>query len=246
MVENGMSQKHSVVFMHIPKTAGIALDQALREALRPERSLDALTMLGIAYLADSDLEDFDYIHGHFGYRLFHRLKRPSRKITVLRHPVDRVISSYYYYRELQVNFPIVHFSKNNSLEDFIKSDIVEIFRHVNNGQTWQIFYDTGFFIREQHKHLRGRDILRQALENLASFDWVCVQERLDEGVGLLERTLGVSLPGIPRANVTSQRPALANVPEAVIDSIIQRNSLDMELYQAAVAMFEERLAPAAL
>jgi len=198
------------------------------------RCLFSSGLADLAYLTDAELAGFDYIHGHFGYRLFRRLNLPHRKVTTLRHPVDRVVSLYHYHRSVDEPQQMAWLTKRLTLEEFIDSDHAVIRANVDNGQTWQLFHDIPPFCRAQYRHWRGRDILAQAKENLAGFDVVCIQEHFAESLDTLEERLGLPLNRRARANVNAHRPRLTDVPQRILDKIADRNPLDMELYETAV------------
>lgn len=112
--------------IHIPKTAG----RTFREILKSQYGVNGVLSLDHYYLtkqneqlADHPTDRYPVIHGHLPYRQISKVALPSSKyITWLRHPVDRVISNYYHYRDSV--FPAKQ--KRNpsaqlvSIEDFIE------------------------------------------------------------------------------------------------------------------------------
>jgi hypothetical protein len=95
---------HRVLFVHIPKTAGMSLYTALEGWASPRRSLrfprggpaDLAAYLG---LADSTIDGLRLLSGHFPLDVFRR--RPLTgwsPITLLRDPVARVLSTFAFAR----------------------------------------------------------------------------------------------------------------------------------------------------
>lgn len=92
------------IFLHIMKTGGTSLRHSLDETfgkkllVDPSHRLDRLTDKGILRLHKSLLvypknyKDYEIIFGHFNYRKYRHLGRPT--ITILRDPVERVRSHY--------------------------------------------------------------------------------------------------------------------------------------------------------
>ena len=92
-----------LVYMHIPKCAGTSIDQYFRERFGADKSIRIFLLFtavgdGAANFSDQQLLQYDYISGHFNPSLPQRMGLIHRTFTVLRHPVDRVISQYYHYR----------------------------------------------------------------------------------------------------------------------------------------------------
>ena len=129
----------TLIFLHLPKTGGTALRTSLRRAFDPAATalvypaddLDgAMTREQFAALSREDLERLRLVMGHLSYGVHRRLSHPCRYATIVREPVDRIVSLYYHYR----NLPGVRFmSKGHrerlrlrlrrvSLEDWVFSE----------------------------------------------------------------------------------------------------------------------------
>ena len=104
-----------IISVHLPKTAGTSFGKALRTRFRtrllrdysdfpintpqPERNRAAL-QASLRH-AESDFSDIECIHGHFlpiKYLLTVH-NRQVKFVTWMRHPVERALSHYYYWKE---------------------------------------------------------------------------------------------------------------------------------------------------
>ncbi len=83
-----------VIFLHIPKTAGQSVHAALvdafgEKAVCPARVNDQLKLMSI-----SELHQYRVFSGHFDWTMLDCLKGPTYVFTVLRDPLERLLSFY--------------------------------------------------------------------------------------------------------------------------------------------------------
>jgi hypothetical protein len=88
------------------------------------------------------------------------------------------------------------------------------------------------------------DVLARAMQHLHRLTVVGLTERFDESVLLAARTLGWRFPAHDVHNVTRRRPRLDEIPADVRARIEEHNRFDAALYEEGRRMFEERLAAA--
>jgi len=81
-----------LIFVHVPKTAGSSFAYYLSRLYNHAR--DTEKYWRGEYTDRNIFESYDLIYGHFHYSKYKYLNRPL--ITLLRNPVERVISQYYY------------------------------------------------------------------------------------------------------------------------------------------------------
>jgi hypothetical protein len=105
-----------VVFMHVPKTSGVAISSGLRVALAPERALDghdhclfgsfanfetiAESIQRTIYESPAGLpQDADFVGGHFAFSTLWDAYPAARRITLLREPYSRLMSHWLFWRQ---------------------------------------------------------------------------------------------------------------------------------------------------
>lgn len=93
-----------VLFLHIPKTAGQSVHQFLidkygEENVCPARVNDQFTNLG-----QNELKKYTVYSGHFDWSHFDVIDENIFTFTILRDPLDRVLSFYFYLREQAMIF----------------------------------------------------------------------------------------------------------------------------------------------
>jgi hypothetical protein len=98
------SPRHAVLFVHIQKTAGMSLYNALARAFAPgesmrfERSQEAFKQQFLA-MPEAELKRYRLLSGHFNLPLWlSRDLGPRLVLSAVREPVDRVLSTYRYMR----------------------------------------------------------------------------------------------------------------------------------------------------
>ncbi len=94
-----------VFFLHIPKTAGQSVHAALvnafgKEAVCPARVNDQLRRMSII-----ELNRYQVFSGHFDWSLLDCIKGPKYVFTILREPMDRILSFYFFLRDQAENLP---------------------------------------------------------------------------------------------------------------------------------------------
>lgn len=236
----------AVLFLHIPKAGGQTLGEYVynhcRDAEARAASVADTLDAGVAYLNYGFLKepglvvpehvrrllgrrDLRAVIGHFCFGLHEHVARPHVYVTLLRDPVERVVSLYHYAK--------LH--ETMGLEEFVGSPP---FKEVDNDQTRRL---AGV---DPPLGRLTRDALDAAKENLRShFAVAGTIERFDETLALLRLKLGWTreVVSYPR-NVNSKRPAVASFPRETIEAVRARNELDLELWQYASRLMDEAIA----
>jgi hypothetical protein len=171
------------------------------------------------------------IWGHIPFGIHEQLGVEPLYITILRHPIDRVISIYRYIKHNE-DHPLheaVHGS-GLSLLDFIRSGID--LPEVSNGQTRQLAGELGDQLDEE--------ALTRAKSNLVEFSALGLTERFDESLILFRRRLGWKMPFYISKNVAHSAARPVKRTDATWRLLEEHNRLDMELYEFATDLFDHR------
>lgn len=240
----------TVLFLHIPKTAGSTLREVLKRCYGNSmysidggdvrRSKKKLLSIPVSRRAELRL-----IEGHMGFGWHEFLPQACTYITILREPIDRIISHYYYVLRTPEHY--LHqtvTSQKMTLEDFVSSGITE---ETDNGQTRLL---SGAEEPLQRPFAQGSirfgecsvQILERAKQNLhAHFSVIGLVERFDETLMLLKQTFGWRIPFYIPENVTRHRPRKEEIPRETLELIKRHNELDISLYEYVTKIFEESL-----
>ena len=242
-----------LVFTHFPKTGGTTLHEILiekfyqRKVFRFDDTRDYETFLEMSY---EERDEFDYIRGHIPPCMHDFISRPCRYIVLLREPLERVISEYYFMltspehpRHEEYNREKVTLEKHlvERIENFYGGEILNILlypnlkrlRDIPEVENWRSFYPYSMneMIEESKRKLRE------------DFFQVGILERFGDFVFLLSRKLGWRVPYYRIKNRSRGRPDTADILDTIDTNLLSRfyeaYSAEYQLYEYARSIFEE-------
>ena len=165
-------------------------------------------------------------------------------MTLLRDPVDRVISLFYYLQKL--GSPLLD---HLSIEDFLTSNIHYIPRLFFNCQTLDLAaehpgIDKPCLIWGKVKadiNQQSPPDLEKAKEHIDKyFSVVGITEMFNESVYLMKKQFGWSDISYTKKNI-NKHPDNTQLPEHVLDFIREKNKIDIQLYEWAKKRFEAKI-----
>ena len=228
-----------LLFLHLPKTGGISLRSVIFSNYPPsviyqiEPSSPVRSIRHLKSLPKKDLARLRVITGHTLWGVHRILSQPFVYLTMLREPVERVLSLYSYVRSSPTHRLYKEANALGiSLQDFLRWDKV---RHeVENQQT---------------KLLAGRwsvnvtctdELLEMAKNHLEKYMAVGLTERFADSLSLFAHVFGWRNVSVVRANVTAKRLRREDIDEDTLQFIAELNRCDMELYRLAQRLFEQQ------
>lgn len=232
----------TVIFLHIPKTAGTTLIKVLDRHYPAHRvyslGLDAhAAVKAFKMLPLAERQQIRLLRGHMPFGLHSDLPQPSTYVTVLRDPIERVISEYYFILRTPQHYLYDVVVKNKmSLKALLESEVALM---MNDGQTRLL---SGVWGEIGFGDCSAAD-LALAKQNLSQhFSVVGLTERFDETLLLLKRTLGWRRSIFyRRQNVDANRPNRHALDAGTLALVAEVNRHDLALYAHAQTLFTAQL-----
>ncbi len=226
----------TVIYLHIPKTAGTTLHRIIDRQYQAEES-------HFIHRHDVGIEEFKalsperrarirMLRGHIPFGLHRYIPWPATYITMLRDPIERLISYYFFVRRCPEHY----------LHDYALAQGMTLRRYVESRvslatDNFQTRIISGAWTNVGYGEC-NESTLALAKRNLAQhFAVVGLAERFDETLLLLKRRFGWGDVFYTRRNVTEGRPRQESLPAQTLAVLRQHNRLDLELYRYAEALF---------
>lgn len=241
-------EKRTLIFLHIFKTGGVTLNKILSRQFPPD-SVFVIThaappvireaLLEFKQLSHKDTKQIRYLAGHMPFGFHKYLVQPCIYTTLLRNPVDRVISEYYAFQRNADSYLYKEItSRNIRLEDYVREGMFLAW----NGQVRLLRETSKDWLEIFGPVSLSRKNLQVAKENLRQHFIVGLTDRFDESLILLKRTFGWDGDiHYAKQNVGLRVPGRDEVSSKAVSLIEKYNQLDMELYEFGKRMFEEKI-----
>ena len=242
-----------IAFVHIPKTAGGALTTMFVNAYSrtgvydtgnyvsgPEKALGKITRKSGSWESWQRRGGRIAI-GHTPYGLLGpNLPADTRYVTLLREPVDRVLSHYYRHIHREGLSDVERGPRQRERAGSLEEALVEMRLPALCNLSTRLLCS--------HPTLETLppSALDEAKENLRSFAFVGIQERFEESVVLLQRMLGLGpVPYVDKhVSRPGQRPSVDEISDEDRALVLEHNQFDAELYALGRELFEQSLAVA--
>jgi hypothetical protein len=240
-----MTHPARLIFTHVPKTGGTSLRGVLGRHYPASHSMHIKkrdnynNARSILTQPKAQRDALRLIAGHLSYGIHPYLDGPSIHVTLLRHPVKRLISDYFFTRSL---------SDDKKPENFMQTSIEEYAQNPQHNQPFvRAFYGFNFDPtspeRPSDPFALPADALEIAKNNLREhYQVVGLTEEFDASLMLMKRALGWKNVYYHVMNVTRQDPLRDKLSPETIQVIEQACAQDIAFYNYAKTLFEAQKA----
>lgn len=240
-------QHETLIFLHIPKTAGTTLRQVVGRQFvgQPQYLIgsgEERDFTAFLALPEDERARLRYVGGHVSYGVHRFIPNPARYITMLRDPREHLISYYYYFRE----------DTTSKTYDLVRGRTFEEFLQIPRMQSIQLDLIVGLddvpnaaggWGMRRNRSLPVEERLRIAERHLREhFTAVGLVERFDESMLLLRQRLGWKNVYYARLRETQSRPKKVEDKAPLHALVEQYAQPDLALYALAQRIFEEQIA----
>jgi hypothetical protein len=242
--DGGQGEARKFAVIHLPKTAGTSLNALLEARLGAD----------FAVLSPSRIVNFydmvagcRVLSGHLPYFVYRWGTVPRELVTVIRHPVDRIVSNYKFILAEPGHYAHDYVVKRRlSLRDCFEHPVLrqEFVDFQTRMLGWSPSEEVALpalglrayesFWREWNAFLYGvadRATLQRALARLSQEIRFAVLGDRDSILGLASLLVGAPVLSLPHENKTP--PVDYRVTAADLEEIKRNNGLDQELYDFA-------------
>ena len=234
-------EQQTLVFLHIPKTAGTTLHLIIERQYNPGNIVTIHTSVENAQqisrlqnLPSTQKQKIKVIKGHTFYGWHQLMPQPCIYFTLLRNPVERFISNYYFMLKTEGHVLGQQLLKQKvTLEDFVS------WTGEDNYQTRFLAKNIGEADLDIRESECTRATLERAKKNLRkNFAVVGTVEEFDTTLLLLKKTFGWKNVFYKVKNKNKQRPSNSLISQETLSLIEEKNQLDLELYQYATEILQ--------
>lgn len=225
----------ALIFLHIPKTAGTTLNRIIEWQYNPLTifTMDPYRIRAtperLKKLSEQRRRRLRVVRGHLYYGVHEFLPQGATYITMLREPVARFFSSYYFIQRR----PLHPMHRKVTTERIGVEDFIRLTPHRQNLQCSLI---SGI----KNNGTCDERALENAKENLVkSFSVVGICERFEESLMLIATTFDWDVPFYENRKVSKTRP---EIEPGAVEMIREHNRLDLELYEFGKNIFQEMVA----
>ena len=225
-----------VIFDHLPKTAGMAVNNWLKSELGNAVVTENLSGLHSQLIRDYG-GIFSVISGHVYFSSEDQHDFRHEYLTLLREPIYRITSWIFFVLNNHKPFDLPD-NLYEQVRNFVDSDGEEInsnlYVHIENT------YCRHFCILTTQN---ANEDIENAMSMLEKYAVVGLYESMPRFLSDVADLIGIPRPvEMEKVNVTSQRPTVAEISPMLRQRLIELNKLDIELYQRVKAWKEEQWA----
>lgn len=237
------------IYLHIPKNAGNTIKMILANQYKNNLVMISpnFNYYDLQRINECQKDEIKYFYGgHLPFGLHRLFSHNMKYITLLRDPVERILSSYRY---ICLNkkggfHKAIPIKERNCIESFVQNIDKYTLTHGNNAQTRLISgiqMDKGSNLIDSEIVISHEEMYNIAIQNIKTHFIFCgIIERFEESIVLMKKHL--EWPRrlyFTKRNITPK--TAPEVDQNTINLIKFKNSLDLKLYELIKQKLENEI-----
>jgi hypothetical protein len=210
------ARRVKILFVHIPKTAGISIYRGIERAYGMDKCIRFAQLTErdkYRAMSDEEVAHYDLLSGHFPFSIFAEKDISQfRAVALVRDPVDRLLSEYFYVRGWPEH-PMHEQYSALSLDEFLAYKASD---QRKNPQCW--------YFSEKGTFESAREVIRK------HFDLVGTYAALEAFWSQLKLLAKAEFGELPVENTTSSRLPLGEVDTRIKQAVEAMVPEDVKLY----------------
>ncbi|TPE68339.1 sulfotransferase family protein [Halalkalibacterium halodurans] len=226
-MDNRNHSANVLIHLHMPKTGGTTLKKIIKRNYDSRKSVDVYEehhkLPGI--FKGLSKQNIECVQGHLPFGVHEYFNRPTTYITMLRDPVDRVISEYYFIRNIEWH----------NLHESVMKMSLEEYQGLPKNRNLQTRYILGGQLTSVTEVNRAKNILKN------HFAVVGLTEKFDTSLFLMKEMFNWKQVAYQKYNVTKKRRSKEEISPKLLEKIAKNNEADLELYAFAKELLAKRI-----
>jgi len=233
-----------IIFLHIPKAGGTTLYSVIRKNYDANKIYTLAgtrqAMIEFMKMPREEINRYYCVQGHMGFGFHNYFDDDIKYITLMRDPIKRVISLYFYIlRTPQHYLHNLLTGARMGLKEFVESGATH---ELYDGQTRLLASESGLGITFDDKKKLDRGDAELAKQHLRDhFALVGTLDQFDEFLIAAQRRLGWKEVSYEKKNISHKKTQITDIDDHTFRTISMNNEIDFELYSYAQELFQEKL-----
>lgn len=224
-----------ITYVHIAKAGGSTFIDILKQIYTEEDVIHVWPngrFKSVVQLSRNKRLKYKVILGHFNYGIHKLIHKKLQYITILREPINRLISSYFYSLKNEDHKLHKHLKENKTtLEEYLLTPLT---KDIDNGQIRMLLNSRNPIGKI------GKAQLETAKKNLDQHFIFGILERWEDSINHFKKELQwLEIPKYEIKNASGKKEY--SLTDDVIQQVREQNKYDIELYEYAIELFNKRV-----